>query len=537
MFFTKNHGVIAAGHQATAQAGMEILNSGGNAFDGAIASMLTSCVAEPGLTSLGGGGFFLAHTADHRNILYDFFPQTPVNKKPVRDLNFYPVDVNFGGSIQEFHIGLGSMAVPGHIAGIFHIHAKLGKLPLRVVAEPAINYARNGLMINNFQNYLMGILEPIFLASEAGRKIYASPAGKLLNQGDNLIMSDFANTLEYLVVEGAKAFYQGDIGKKLIDDCQAQGGYLTVDDLAHYQVIEREPLLINYRGNTFLTNPPPSAGGTLIAFALELLTKIDFTHITFGTAEHLHILADVMRLTNIARKSGFDQNIYQSNVIQEFLGETNINYYQEMLVEQNNFVTQKVNKLGSTTHISVIDDQGNAASVTTSNGEGSGYIIPGTGMMMNNMLGEEDLHPHGFHQWQTNVRISSMMSPTIVLKNDQPEIVLGSGGSNRIRTAILQVISNIIDFKMSVRDAVNSPRVHWENNHFHIEPGFSPSELDQLNLPADNQINFWQEKNMFFGGVNTVLENTNGLISGAGDGRRDGVSLPDQGFCLNQLTN
>ena len=537
MFFTKNHGVIAAGHQATAQAGMEILNSGGNAFDGAIASMLTSCVAEPGLTSLGGGGFFLAHTADHRNILYDFFPQTPVNKKPVRDLNFYPVDVNFGGSIQEFHIGLGSMAVPGHIAGIFHIHAKLGKLPLRVVAEPAINYARNGLMINNFQNYLMGILEPIFLASEAGRKIYASPAGKLLNQGDNLIMSDFANTLEYLVVEGAKAFYQGDIGKKLIDDCQAQGGYLTVDDLAHYQVIEREPLLINYRGNTFLTNPPPSAGGTLIAFALELLTKIDFTHITFGTAEHLHILADVMRLTNIARKSGFDQNIYQSNVIQEFLGETNINYYQEMLVEQNNFVTQKVNKLGSTTHISVIDDQGNAASVTTSNGEGSGYIIPGTGIMMNNMLGEEDLHPHGFHQWQTNVRISSMMSPTIVLKNDQPEIVLGSGGSNRIRTAILQVISNIIDFKMSVRDAVNSPRVHWENNHFHIEPGFSPSELDQLNLPADNQINFWQEKNMFFGGVNTVLENTNGLISGAGDGRRDGVSLPDQGFCLNQLTN
>jgi gamma-glutamyltranspeptidase/glutathione hydrolase len=526
MVVMKNHGVIAAGHQATAQAGMEILNLGGNAFDGAIASMLTSCVAEPGLTSLGGGGFFLAHTAENRNILYDFFPQTPVNKKPMGDLNFYPVDVNFGGSIQEFHIGLGSMAVPGHIAGIFHIHAKLGKLPLRVVAEPAINYARNGVVINDFQNYLMGILAPIFLASEAGKKIYASATGKLFSQGTNLIMSDFANTLEYLVVEGARAFYQGDIGKKLIDDCQAEGGYLTADDLAHYQVIEREPLLINYRGNTFLTNPPPSAGGTLIAFALELLRKIDFTNITFGSAEHLHILADVMRLTNIARKAGFDQNIYQSQVIEQFLGEPNINYYQEMLVEQNNYLTGRVNKLGSTTHISVIDDQGNAASVTTSNGEGSGYIIPGTGIMINNMLGEEDLHPHGFHQWQTNVRISSMMSPTIVLKNNQPEIVLGSGGSNRIRTAILQVISNIIDFKMSVSDAVNSPRVHWENNHFHIEPGFATSELDQLNLPADNQINFWQEKNMFFGGVNTVLENTEGLISGAGDGRRDGVSLP-----------
>jgi gamma-glutamyltranspeptidase/glutathione hydrolase len=142
--------------------------------------------------------------------------------------------------------------------------------------------------------------------------------------------------------------------------------------------------------------------------------------------------------------------------------------------------------------------------------------------MVNNMLGEEDLNPQGFHQWQENVRISSMMAPTIVLKDNQPEIVLGSGGSKRIRTAILQVISNILDFKMPVKDAVNSPRVHWENDVFHVEPGFAEEEVNQIILPIDKQLVCWQEKNLFFGGVHTVLETSQGLIEGASDGRRDG---------------
>jgi gamma-glutamyltranspeptidase/glutathione hydrolase len=186
-------------------------------------------------------------------------------------------------------------------------------------------------------------------------------------------------------------------------------------------------------------------------------------------------------------------------------------------------LAQTANKWGSTTHISVVDSEGNAASATTSNGEGSGYVIPGTGIMTNNMLGEEDLNPHGFHQWQENVRISSMMAPTIVLKNNQPEVVLGSGGSNRIRTAILQVISNIIDFQLDAQIAVAHPRVHWENNIFNLELGFSEMEITKAKLPPDTQPVMWTEKNMFFGGVHTVLQNADGLIEGAGDRRRSGV--------------
>jgi gamma-glutamyltranspeptidase/glutathione hydrolase len=143
--------------------------------------------------------------------------------------------------------------------------------------------------------------------------------------------------------------------------------------------------------------------------------------------------------------------------------------------------------------------------------------------MVNNMLGEEDINPQGFHHWKENMRISSMMAPTIVLKNNQPEIVLGTGGSKRIRTAILQVISNILDFKMPVNQAVNSPRIHWENNVFNMEPGLAEEEVNKIRLPANQQLVRWQERNLFFGGVHTVRETDEGLMDGAGDRRRDGV--------------
>jgi len=507
------HGTIAAGDQKTAQAGIEIFRLGGNAFDAAAAAVLASFVTEPALTSAAGGGFLLAHTKDNNNILFDFFSQTPRRKKIQSELNFYPVEVNFGGAVQEFHIGLGSMATPGNIGGIFHVQQKLGRLPFKVVAEPAVHYAKSGVEINEFQSYCFTILKEILTASREARQVYA-PDGVLLQAGEKLFMRDFAESLSYLAETGVSEFYEGEIAQQLVKDCQAYGGYLTLEDLKNYQVIERKPLFVNYRDNIFLTNPPPSSGGILIAFALELLSKVDFQPITFGTSLHLQILAELMRLTNEARKDGYNANLYQTNIEQTFLSVEHVAQYQQQL-------TAGVNKWGSTTHVSVIDAEGNAASVTTSNGEGSSYMIPGTGIMVNNMLGEEDLNPHGFHQWQENVRISSMMAPTIVLKDNQPEIVLGSGGSNRIRTAILQVISNIIDFKMPVDAAVNSPRVHWENNVFNLEPGFSDDAIEAA-LALNQKMILWKKKNMFFGGVHTVMESA-GLIEGAGDQRRSGA--------------
>ncbi|MDX2213062.1 MAG: gamma-glutamyltransferase [Oculatellaceae cyanobacterium bins.114] len=520
-------GAIAAGHPKVAEAGREILQSGGNAFDAIVAAVLTSCVAEPTLTSIAGGGFLLAHTQDNRNILFDFFTQTPRAKRDAQTVDFYPVDVNFGTVTQEFHIGLGSMAVPGNLGGLFHVHQKLGRLPFSVVAEPAIHCAKTGVEIGVFPAYCFQILSPIWLANPETRQVCA-PTGTLLQPGDVQFMPDLGNTLAYLAKAGARAFYEGEIAQQLVQDCRDRGGYLTLDDLKHYQVIEREPLMMHYRGNLLVTNPPPSSGGALIAFALKLLSEVDLTQMVFGSTEYLTLLARVMQLTNAARKDGYDSRLYDPAVAEQFLAVQHLTRYAQQLLQTPGMAANvnsptATNKWGSTTHVSVIDGEGNAASATTSNGEGSAYVIPGTGVMVNNMLGEADLHPNGFHTWQENVRISSMMSPTMVLRHNKPEIVLGSGGSNRIRTAILQVISNIIDFDMSVETAVNSPRVHWEEGVFSVEPGFDALQIDRTQFPFDDELVLWQQQNMFFGGVHTVFEDSTGCISGAGDRRRNGA--------------
>lgn len=497
----KTKGVIAAGHQKTAEAGQEILNLGGNAFDAAVAAMLASFVVESLFTSLGGGGFFLAHTQSGQNRLYDFFTQTPQAKKPISDIDFYDVNLHFGGAIQSFHIGYGSIAVPGNIAGVFLTHQHLGRLPFQEVIQPAIAYARNGFAITKFQHWASQLLAPIMLNTPASRQIYA-PHGELLTPGQICYRRDLADTLTELAVTGSQEFYQGTLAQQIVKDCQEKGGYLTLSDLNNYQVIVREPLQINYQKHEILTNPPPSSGGILIAFALKNLETCPHPS-EFGTPEHLTRLAKTMALTNQARACDYDPYINQQDIAQEFLSQKNLN------------------KWGSTTHISVMDEEGNAASVTTTNGEGSSYIIPGTGIMLNNMLGEADLNPQGFHNWDTDRRLSSMMAPTLVLKQGKPSLVLGSGGSSRIRTAILQVIANIIDFDFSLQQAVESPRVHWEDHIFNVEP---PLSLDEAKLPPTTKPVLWQAKSLYFGGVHAVGRSDEGNLQGIGDPRRDGAA-------------
>lgn len=510
-----NHGVIAAGHPQTAEAGIEMLRLGGNAFDAAIAAVLASFVTESTLTSAGGAGFLLAYTADHHSILFDFFSQTPQHKRPIPALDFYPIEANFGDTTQEFQIGLGSMAVPGCLQGLLHVHHRLGQLPLKVVAEPAIHWAKTGVVLDEFRAYCIQLLRPILLATVGARQIYA-PQGQLLQAGDTLAIPDFAATLSYLVEAGVDEFYRGAIAQQIVQDCQTQGGHLTLDDLQQYRVIERRPLAVSYRDHQLLTNPPPSSGGALIAFALKLLAQFEVSHLTAGSLEHLRALSQAMRLTNEARRDGYDARLYETDVAERFLAEDHVMAYAQQLAGSTN-------KWGSTTHVSVIDQWGNAASVTTSNGEGSSYVIPGTGIMINNMLGEEDLNPTGFHQWQANQRISSMMAPTILLKDGQPKAVLGSGGSNRIRTAILQVISNIVDFQQPIEAAVHQPRIHWERNLFHLEPDLPiAGDLNSILSPEEQAI-YWQQQNMFFGGVHAVMRQSDGTLMGVGDARRGGA--------------
>ncbi len=507
------HGIIAAGSTATAKAGLQILRAGGNAFDAALAALMTAFVSEGASISAAGGGFLLAHTADQKQVLYDFFTQTPLQKRPEKDLDFRKITIDFGDSTQDFHIGLASMAVPGNIAGVFHIHKQLGRMPFEEVAHPAIEVAKNGLPLDQFQYRLIDLLEPIVKASPEGRTAYTNEDGTLKKVGDPIHFPYLEDVLYTLAKEGAREFYEGEIAQRLVNDCRDNGGYLTLQDLSSYQVVERKPLEIQYRKHTLFTNPPPSSGGGLIAFGLRLLEEQNMTTSRFASAERVRLLGEVMEQTNHARRQYFDAHLYHPGLSEFFLSDGHVQQYS--------------NKIGSTTHISVMDTQGNTASVTTSSGEGAGYFIPGTGIMMNNMLGEEDLNPQGFHQWPNNQRISSMMAPTIVVAPDGGLITLGSSGSNRIRTAILQVLSNCIDHGMSIEEAVAADRIHLEGNLLNLEPLFNEEVCQQLREMTSWDLLPWKAQSMFYGGVNAVKSDQSGRLTGAGDARRFGVVLGD----------
>jgi len=513
-------GAVAAGHAVTVEAGSEVLAAGGNAYDAAMASFFASCVAEPVLSSLGGGGFLLAQASAGQHQLFDFFVQTPSVKKPPQDIDFKPIWADFGSTRQEFHIGQGAIATPGVVKGMFEVHRQLGSMPMSELVQPAIAAARTGMRINALQAYIFNIVSPILMASEEVTSVFSSNAsGKLIGEGELLRMPQLADTLETLALEGDDLFYQGELGKLIAKQCAEQGGHLQRQDLTSYQVVCRQPLELKYRDSQIVTNPPPSSGGILIAFALRLWQQVcDGTDapdsIKYGSLAHLQQLIQVMEMTNQARVEAHIEETNGHPDVDVLLDDNLLSRYRDSIVGR-----RKAHR--GTTHISVIDRWQNVATLTVSNGEGCGRMVPGTGIMLNNMLGEEDLNPHGFQQWQENQRMTSMMAPSVINQPGGGIVALGSGGSNRIRTAILQAIINLTDFEKSLNDAVCLPRLHFENDLLNVEKGFANEVLNSL-FEYYPQHKCWDTLNLFFGGVHSV-QVRDGLFDGVGDPRRGGV--------------
>jgi len=491
---------VASGHERVTAAACEILESGGNAFDAAIAGGFAAAVAEPALTGLGGGGFLLARTADSETMLFDFFVDTPGRglAKGALEPHFVPVTVRFPASEQVFNAGLGSAAVPGNLRGYLHAHRRLGRLPLKEVLAPAIQLAREGLILSAHQGYFLDLLQPIMTLTPAGRELF-QPDGHYLESGDRFANPGLAAFFEILPSDGEREFYEGAIARRIVEDMQAGQGLITLDDLAAYQVIERKPLSVAYRDYRLLTNPLPSFGGALVTLSLKLLEAQNISALEFGSAEHLCFLVAVMQEVDELRAQGYL---------------TTTEFTSDKLFEGHQRVLRTAS--GGTTQLSVCDAEGNVASMTTSNGEGSGYIVPGTGIMLNNMLGEDDLHPDGFHAASPGVRVASMMAPSILLHGDRVQLVLGSGGSKRIRTALLQVLSHVVDFSMGIEDAIKKPRLHWDGQCLQAEPAFQEQTLAALE--ARWPLNRWSVQDVYFGGVNAVMP---AGIAGA-DARRGG---------------
>ncbi len=497
------HGVVAAGHPLTADAGARVLREGGNAVDATLAAMLVSFVAEPLLTGLGAGGYMLVAGGGQQPALLDFFVQAPSRPgdagRPasgdataaVAPAELQAVDVSFGAAAQQvFHIGPASCGVYGVPAGVCEAARRWGTIPLADLAAPAARLARDGVALNHGQAYVAEILADLLTSTPECAALWA-PGGRILREGEVLRNGELCDALELLGEQGARPFYEGEIAAAVCDWLSARGSSLSAGDLAGYRAIEREPARTAYRDREVLTNPPPSAGGTLLAYALALLDR--------GPAPPtLDGVLDAMGAAQAERTPDFLEGLGDDGFLERFLSA----------------------RLGSTTHISVLDREGRACSATCTNGEGSGVVVPGTGLHLNNVMGEEDLNPFGFHRHPAGRRMPSMMAPSIVMHDGEVELVLGSAGSNRIRSALLQTIVGAVDRDLDAREAVDAPRVHFEAGVIYAEPGIALEQMEREGVPVVR----FPELNLFFGGVQAVRRRGR-VLTGAGDPRRGGVAV------------
>ena len=479
---------ISAGHQLTLEAAEAVLQAGGNAADAATAGFFMSWIAEPCMSSAGGGGFAQVFFDHNPPEVFDFFCQTPKRKLPVDQMDFFPITVDFGATKEVFHVGRGATAVPGSVAGIFALHERYGRMPMQELVKPAIRAAHDGVEVTSFNFYIHELLKVILELHPMGKALFFKE-DDLIEVGAKRYMPQLADYLDYLSREGVNAFYRGEVARKIVQDQREYGGCLQLSDLEDYSVQINQPLHIHYRNHLISANPFPSLGGYYLQSFFEADQNISSGDTPFSAAYLDWLFSVYQKLETVkGQATGPLKHLF----------------------------TQL--KTGGTTHFNVMDQWGNAVSLSSSNGEGSGCFVEGTDIQLNNMLGEAALLPGGFHSWQPDTRLSSLMTPTLVFDENRALILtLGSSGAGRIASALFQTIYLVLTYDLELEEAVNGPRAHFQENIFNMEPGFS----EEYRHP-DDQFKKWDRSSLYFGGVN-ALENKDGRWFAFGDQRRAGV--------------
>jgi gamma-glutamyltranspeptidase/glutathione hydrolase len=525
---TINGGCVATTDPRSALAGAEIFQRGGNAADAAVASAFAACVAEFSLVSIGGAGIATVRpparerAAGARDaISYDFFSVAPGLGRPApdpHDLELLPVTIDFGVAKQTFHCGSASAAVPGLVAGLGHIWKKHGRLPWAELLQPAVRLAKAPLTLSGELWEVARIVASVFEVSPETRAVFL-PDGRF----DNIrgwVQADLATTLERLAEAGADDFYRGDIARQFAQDQKERGGLITPEDLSSYQVLELEPRKVRYRDAVVALPPGPSWGGRLIAYALALLADVDLAAAGRRTPDYMASLAEVMRAADRARRehSRDLDALADPEVIEHGRAQVRAALRRNEAISP---VDSLPGGMPCTSQISAVDPEGMAVAITISTGVGSGTMVRGTGILLNNMLGEQDLNPDGFHKRPPGARMSTMMSPCIVERPNGGHMALGSAGSNRIRSAVLQAVSNWVDFGLSPHECVNNPRMHFENDILQVEE--PEVGLTEQLIARGYEVIPWPKINLYFGGANAARLTSDGTLSGSGDRRRQGA--------------
>jgi gamma-glutamyltranspeptidase/glutathione hydrolase len=457
---------VAAGHPATAEAGLEVLADGGTAADAAVAAALASCVAETVMTGLAGGGFALwLDAGGHRARILDFFVAVPGLGRPRQEPELEELAVPFGEELVHYFIGAATCAVPGVPAGLHELWRRFGALPWTRVVEPALRLAREGVPIPPAHAACLAMLAPVMTLREGGR-IYA-PGGRLLQAGELLEQPGLVAALEVVAEEGLRTFYDGTMAEALLELTETRGGLLTPEDLGAYRV------------------------GWLPTFAT------DYAGVRVETRGGLSGLVDTLAaLPPLRGVSPAERAVTLARILAAppFSGRT----YEH------------------TTNVCVVDRAGSACVLTTSLGLGSGDFLPGYDLHLNSMLGEADLL---IGPLEAGRRMESMMSPAVALDGEGLVLGAGAAGGTRLRPALAQVLSGILDEELPPQEAVDRPRLHSTGQVVHLEPGFDESAVDAL-LEQGYEVRLWETRHHYFGGVSVTAR-----AGAAADPRRSGAAL------------
>ena len=499
----------SAGTPYAAAAAAEVYRSGGNAADAAVAAAAAVSVTEPLMSSMGGGGFALVRSPGGAAEVVDYYDVMPGKGLPRSAFGAggrpQTVTLRYGAGIRST-VGGAAVAVPGSPRGWETLLARHGRLTLRETLAPAVRLAREGFALCRTTGLWFAVAEEVLRLTDETRKHFYN-GDRVYRQGETVRFPELADTLEEVGELGADLFYEGELGRRISSYVLQMGGIITEADLAGYEPVVREPMSVRYGAGEMYTNGPPSAGGPTLAQMLRVVSGYDLAGLPDG--EYVKVMGGAMRLALQDRETAYVDGAENGRVARRLTGEEYAKGQRRRILEG----------FGSphTTHLSCVDADGLAVSITASMGYGSGLVVPGTGIPLNNTLGEPELNPRGFHALEPGERLISSMSPTVVSSEEGGIVALGSPGASRIPTAILQTLVNVLDFGMTMEEAVLAPRFHAEGDMFAYEAGARTADLER-----PGQVLTYEEPNMFFGGVNAVRLTAEGEFEAAADPRRSG---------------
>ena len=525
-------GLVVSANPSASKSGLSILKRGGNAIDAAVTTAHTLGVAAPAFSGIGGGGFaliWLAH--EEKAVFVDFRERAPSNASE----DMFKLTSSCRVVRQENAVGYKSVAVPGAIAGHALMLERYGTVKLRDTLEPAIRCARRGFRVCRTLGFTWKLSANKLKRSEESRKTYLN-RGRPHHQGERIALPSLAKDLAEIALEGAEEFYNGTIAQKTCDDMASNNGLITLSDLERYKPTVRETFRGSYKDYEIITAPPPSAGGAIILQSLNMLENYVLKNFGHNSTQALHILAETLARSNLNCRTKISDpdftnssigSLISKNFAKELGSTINPNYASIPTVPTN----YPLMPASNTSHFVVIDSEHNVVSMTESLEcyFGSGITVPGTGIILNDTMHDFDPRPGTINSvapWKIPM---SSMSPTIILKNGKPVMAVGSAGGPRIVSSTLQVLLNVVEFEMELKEAVAAPRIHVHGDRLQLENTLArrtATELRKMGHSVEvRKLMGRGDPGLYFGGVHAAQLSEGNDLYGAADPRRDGLAI------------